>query len=201
MMTYQPDTITDDPYKTFAGWLDLAKASEINDPNAMNLATADKSGRPSNRMVLLNGLDNRGFVFYTNAESRKGTQLTENPFAALCFHWKTLRKQVRIEGRVEIVSDEEADTYYNSRPRQSRIGAWASQQSRPLPDYQDLKDAVARYEKQFEGRENIPRPEYWKGFRVIADRFEFWVDGEFRLHRRYIYTPIENGWSIHMINP
>lgn len=200
-MNTQHNDITDDPYKTFGEWLDRAKLSEINDPNAMNLATAGKDGRPSNRMVLLNGLDERGFVFYTNAESRKGCDIIENPFAALCFHWKTLRRQVRIEGRVEIVSDAESDAYYNSRPRQSRIGAWASQQSRPLPDYQDLKDAVATYEKKFEGRDDIPRPAYWKGFRVVPDKIEFWIDGEFRLHRRYIFTPLENGWAVHMINP
>lgn len=200
-MNTQHDNITNDPYKTFADWLDLAKSSEINDPNAMNLATADKNGRPSNRMVLLNGLDNRGFVFFTNAESRKGNDIIENPFAALCFHWKTLRKQVRIEGRVEEVSQQEADTYYHSRPRQSQIGAWASQQSRPLADYQDLKDAVAKYEQEFEGCDDIPKPSYWKGFRVVPDRIEFWVDGEFRLHRRYIFTPLENGWAVHMINP
>jgi pyridoxamine 5'-phosphate oxidase len=200
-MNTQHIDITDDPFKTFANWLEEAKASEINDPNALNLATADKNGRPSNRMVLLNGLDERGFVFFTNEESRKGRDIIENPFAALCFHWKTLRRQVRVEGRVEIVSDAEADAYFNSRPRQSRIGAWASAQSRPLADYHDLKDAVARYEKEYEGREHIPRPPYWKGFRVIPDKIEFWIDGEFRLHRRYIFTPLENGWSVHMINP
>jgi pyridoxamine 5'-phosphate oxidase len=196
-----PDIYTDDPYKTFAAWLELAKASEINDPNAMNLATATADGRPSNRMVLLNGLDDRGFVFYTNAESRKGEQLLSNPFAALCFHWKTLRKQVRIEGKVEVVSDVESDTYYNSRPRQSRIGAWASRQSRTLDDYEDLKSAVVKFEKEFEGREDIPRPSYWKGFRVIPDRIEFWIDGEFRLHRRYVFERQGDGWSVHMINP
>lgn len=200
-MNTEHDNITNDPYESFATWLELAKTAELNDPNAMNLATADARGRPSNRMVLLNGLDERGFIFYTNSGSRKGIQLTENPFAALCFHWKTLRKQVRIEGHVEMVSDAEADAYYNSRPRQSRIGAWASQQSRPLPDYQDLKDAVAKYEKEFEGRDDIPRPPYWNGYRVVPDRIEFWIDGEYRLHRRYIYIPDATAWSVHMINP
>jgi pyridoxamine 5'-phosphate oxidase len=200
-MNTVPDINTNDPFKTFADWLEAAKGSEINDPNAMNLATATRDGRPTNRMVLLNGLDERGFVFYTNAQSRKGEQLLENPFAALCFHWKTLRKQVRIEGRVEIVSDAEADTYYNSRPRQSRIGAWASRQSRTLNDYEDLKATVAKHEKQFADRDDIPRPPYWKGFRVIPDRIEFWIDGEFRLHKRYIFTRQPNGWVVHMINP
>ncbi len=195
------DIDTYDPFKTFADWLELAKTAEINDPNAMNLATADKNGRPSNRMVLLNGLDQRGFVFYTNAQSRKGEQLSENPFAALCFHWKTLRKQVRIEGRVEIVSEEESDDYYNSRPRGSRIGAWASQQSRTLEQFSDLEKSVENFEKKFEGIEDIPRPNYWKGFRVIPDRIEFWINGEFRLHKRYVFERDGNGWKSHMINP
>lgn len=195
------DISTDDPYKTFGTWLEQAKAAEINDPNAMNLATADARGRPSNRMVLLNGLDERGFVFYTNAESRKGQQLSENPFAALCFHWKTLRRQVRIEGPVEIVTDAESDAYYKSRPRQSRIGSWASQQSRLLPQFSDLEDAVARYEQEFDGIDDIPRPGYWKGFRVLPERIEFWMDGEFRLHRRYIFEKSKDGWTTYMINP
>ena len=192
---------TDDPMKTFAAWLEEAKASEINDPNAMNLATADGRGRPSNRMVLLNGLDGRGFVFYTNAQSRKGGQLLENPFAALCFHWKSLRRQVRIEGGVEIVSEAESDAYYNSRPRQSRIGAWASQQSRHLPEFSNLEDAVKKYEGLYEGREDIPRPPYWKGFRVIPDRIEFWIDGAFRLHRRHVFERQDGAWQNHMIFP
>lgn len=192
---------TDDPYKTFAGWLEEAKASEINDPNAMNLATADAKGRPSNRMVLLNGLDERGFVFFTNGESHKGRDLSENPFASLCFHWKSLRRQVRIEGRVEQTSAAEVDAYYNSRPRVSRIGSWASQQSRPLEKYEDLLDAVKKYEKKFEGVEPIPRPDYWKGFRVIPDVIEFWIQEEFRLHQRHIFE-VENGsWRHYMINP
>lgn len=192
---------TDDPYKTFADWLEEAKAAEINDPNAMNLATASKEGRPANRMVLLNGLDECGFVFFTNAQSRKGDHLSENPFAALCFHWKTLRRQVRIEGRVEVVSEAESDAYYNSRPRISRIGSWASQQSRPLPQFSDLQDAVKKYDAEFEGREDIPRPDYWKGFRVIPERIEFWIDGEFRLHKRYVFERSGTGWNQFMIYP
>jgi pyridoxamine 5'-phosphate oxidase len=192
---------TDDPYKTFAAWFEEAKASEINDANAMNLATADAKGRPSNRMVLLNGLDERGFVFFTNMESHKGRDLTENPCAALCFHWKSLLRQVRIEGRVEQTSAAEADAYYNSRPRVSRISSWASRQSRPLGKYEDLQDAVKKYEAQFEGVEPIPRPDYWRGFRVVPDLFEFWIEGDFRLHRRYVFQ-LENGtWRRYMINP
>jgi len=192
---------TDNPLKTFGQWLEEAKATEINDHNAMNLATADKNGRPSNRMVLLNGHDERGFVFYSNAESHKGSDISENPFAALCFHWKTLRRQVRIEGRVEEVTSAESDTYYKSRPRLSRIGAWASQQSRELPAYDDLKAAVSTYEKKYEGTEDIPRPDYWKGFRVVPDKIEFWIDGEFRLHRRHVFERQGDGWKTYMIYP
>lgn len=197
----QNEQITENPYDLFKEWLEIAKSSEPNDPNAMNLATADKMGRPSNRMVLLNGLDARGFVFYTNVQSRKGEQLLENPFAALCFHWKSMRKQVRVEGTVEVVSDAESDAYYNSRPRQSRIGAWASQQSRVLAKFSDLQDAVKKYETEFDGMDVIPRPDYWRGFRVIPSRIEFWIDGEFRLHRRYVFEKTINGWNRFMINP
>lgn len=192
---------TDDPYKTFGEWLEEAKAAEINDANAMNLATADKNGRPSNRMVLLNGLDERGFVFFTNAESRKGRELDENPFASLCFHWKSLRRQVRIEGRVEQTSEAEADAYYNSRPRISRLGSWASQQSRPLPNFSDLEKAVQKYDTEYEGMEEIPRPGYWKGFRVVPDRIEFWINGEFRLHKRHVFELAHGAWQTHMIYP
>lgn len=200
-MNAGPDIYTDSPYKTFGQWLEEAKASEINDPNAMCLATADRDGKPSNRMVLLNGLDERGFVFYTNAESRKGTDINQNPYAALCFHWKTLRRQVRIEGRIETVTEAEADAYYKSRPRLSKIGAWASQQSRRLPEFSNLQDAVKFYEDKFKDVEDIPRPAYWQGFRVIPDKIEFWIDGEFRLHRRHVFLPSQNGWDTHMIYP
>ncbi len=200
-MKMKSEDITENPYDLFEQWLELAKKSEPNDANAMCLATADAKGHPSNRMVLLNGLDDRGFVFYTNAGSRKGNDIAANPYAALCFHWKTLRKQVRVEGKIEEVSDKEADAYYASRPRQSRIGAWASEQSRPLPQFSDLQDRVKHYEDEFEGMEDIPRPSYWRGFRVMPDKIEFWIDGEFRLHRRYVYT-LENGaWNTHMIYP
>jgi pyridoxamine 5'-phosphate oxidase len=200
-MNAGPDIYTDSPYKTFGQWLDEAKASEINDPNAMCLATADAEGRPSNRMVLLNGLDDRGFVFYTNAESRKGTDIGQNPYAALCFHWKSLRRQVRVEGRIENVTEAEADAYYKSRPRLSKIGAWASQQSRRLPEFSNLEDAVKFYDDKFKDVEDIPRPAYWQGFRVLPDKIEFWIDGEFRLHRRHVFLPSQHGWDTHMIYP
>lgn len=197
----EKDIRTENPYTLFQQWLEDAKKSEINDANALCLATADANGRPSSRMVLLNGLDERGFVFYTNAQSRKGCDIAANPLAALCFHWKTLRKQVRVEGRVESVSDAESDAYYNSRPRQSRIGAWASEQSRPLPLFSDLEDRVKHFEDEFEGMEDIPRPPHWKGFRVLPDRMEFWVDGAFRLHRRTIFEKSNDGWNTYMIYP
>lgn len=190
-----------DPYELFKTWSAMAEESEINDPNAMCLATSTPDGKPSARMVLLKGIDDRGFVFYTNIESHKGKQIENNKHAAICFHWKSLRKQVRVEGIIEEVSEEEADAYYNTRHRGSRIGAWASKQSQPLGSYQELKDFVERYESKFEDKENIPRPPYWKGFRIKPNYFEFWIDGDYRLHQRYLYTPTDNGWDIGMLYP
>ena len=190
------------PYTVFQKWLAIAEESELNDPNAMCLATASKDGIPSARMVLLKGIDERGFVFYTNADSDKGEQLKENPQAAVCFHWKSLRKQVRVQGEIVEVSEEEADAYYNTRHRGSRVGAWASKQSRPLKNIDELKKFVEGYEAEFEGREDIPRPDYWKGFRIIPNSIEFWIDGDYRLHERYLYTRDSNGnWTVGMLYP
>jgi pyridoxamine 5'-phosphate oxidase len=198
----KPDMVPpENPYPLFQEWLKLAEESEPNDPNAMCLATATPDGKPSARMVLLKNVDERGFVLYTNAESQKGSQIAKNAFAALCFHWKSLRKQVRVEGRVEEVSPDEADEYYASRHRGSRIGAWASKQSRPLESIADLKKFVESYEKEFEAKDDIPRPDYWKGYRVIPERIEFWIDGEYRLHQRYLYTPCDDGWTVQMLYP
>ncbi len=199
-----PETFTPpaNPYDLFKEWLTLAEAQEVNDAGAMCLATASPDGKPSARMVLLKNLDKRGFVFYTNNESNKGEQIASNKHAALCFHWKFLRKQVRVEGTIEEVSREEADAYYNTRHRNSRVGAWASKQSRPLGSYDELKNFVERYEADFEGKENIPRPPYWKGFRLKPKNIEFWIDGDYRLHQRYLYTKNENGiWSNGMLYP
>lgn len=190
------------PYPLLQKWLALAEQSEPNDPNVMCLATADKNGKPSARMILLKGLDERGLVFYTNTQSRKGEQLEDNQNAAVCFHWKSLRKQVRVEGTIEEVSSEEANTYYKSRRRGSRIGAWASKQSSALENMEQLQNSVAAYEEKFDGVEDIPRPPHWKGFRIIPDYFEFWIDGEYRLHQRYLYTRDEDGnWQTGMLYP
>ncbi len=178
-----------------------AESSEINDPNAMTLATIDPNGRPVARIVLLKGLDERGFVFFTNRESRKGQALNLTPYAALCFHWKTLTRQVRVEGKVVMIDDAESDDYYNSRPRGSRIGAWASRQSRPLDNRTTLADRVAELEKQYGENDVIPRPPHWGGYRIIPDYIEFWHDGGFRLHTRLTYTRNENGWERGLIYP
>ena len=192
--------MTEDPYAIFAAWLAEATSSEPNDPNAMCLATCTSEGRPSARMVLLKGQDARGFVFYTNLESRKGGELAANPHAALCFHWKTLTRSVRVEGRIEAVSDAEADAYYASRSRGSRIGAWASRQSRELEGRWALEKAVAEYTVKF-GLGEIPRPPHWSGFRLLPERIEFWRDMPFRLHERRIFLASNGGWKRETLYP
>jgi len=180
---------TDDPFAKFGEWLAEAEGTEPNDPNAMALATTTPDGFPSVRMVLLKGHDERGFVFYTNLESRKGGELAANGNVALLFHWKSLRRQIRIEGPATPVSADEADEYYNSRPRGSRIGAWASEQSRPMAGRFELEKRVAEYTAKFNVGD-IPRPEFWSGFRVVPRRIEFWQDRQFRLHDRNVYHRI-----------
>lgn len=190
-----------DPITLFQQWLKEAESSEINDPNAMCLATVDPDGRPAARIVLLKALDPRGFVFYTNRESRKGDALKLNHHAALCFHWKTLGKQVRVEGKVLMVDDQESDDYYNSRAKGSRIGAWASRQSRLLDSRTTLANRVAELEKQYADSDTIPRPPHWGGYRVIPEYIEFWHDGGFRLHTRLIYKKADSGWERSMLYP
>ena len=180
-------TQENEPFSLFDTWLKEAQASEINDPNALALATVDSDGLPDVRMVLLKGFDRSGFVFYTNFESRKGEEILSSMKAAMCFHWKTLRRQVRIRGPVEIVSNSEADEYYKSRPRGSRIGAWASKQSRPLESRFALEKSVAEYTARY-AIGDIPRPDYWSGFRIRPTSIEFWKDGAFRLHDRILFT-------------
>ena len=179
-------TTRTEPFQLFGEWLEEARAAEPNDPTAMSVATVDGDGLPNVRMTLLKGFDERGFVFYTNFESQKGTEILASRKAALGFHWKSLRRQVRLRGPVEVVSDEEADAYYKSRPRDSRIGAWASQQSRPLESRFALEKAVARYAAKY-AIGDVPRPPYWSGFRVKPVYIEFWKDGAFRLHDRVVF--------------
>lgn len=193
---------TDDPFALFTAWMAEAEASEPNDPNAMALATAGADGMPSLRMVLLKGLDSEGFVFYTNLESRKGEQLKANPKAALCLHWKSLERSVRVEGTVTPVSDSEADAYFASRPRSSRIGAWASRQSRPLTGRFELERRIAEYTAKF-GLGEVPRPPFWSGYRLAPLRIEFWKNGAFRLHDRLLFRRerVTDGWIIERLFP
>lgn len=193
-----------DPFALFTLWFEEAQASEAL-AEAMVLATASREGRPSARMVLLKGVDprgaeGRGFVFYTNRESRKGRELAENPEAALLFYWKSRNRQVRIEGKVAEVAPEEADAYFATRPRLSRLGAWASDQSRPLPARALLEARLAEAEARFPG-EAIPRPPYWTGFRLVPERFEFWEERPFRLHERRLFARAGAGWTVTLLYP
>ena len=184
-----------DPFARFQEWMAEAEFSEPADANAMTVATATPDGRPSARTLLLKGVDARGFVFYTNRESRKSAELAANPHVALLFHWKYLGRQIRIEGTVEDVTDAEADAYFASRLRISRLGAWASDQSRPLPDRATLERRVAEYEAKYP-TDDIPRPPYWGGYRLLPHSFEFWQNMPFRLHDRTIYTRAADGsWA------
>jgi pyridoxamine 5'-phosphate oxidase len=198
-----PDTslLAADPFTKFDGWMAEAWTHEPGDANAMTLATTAADGLPSARIVLLKGADARGFVFYTNKQSRKAEELTANTRAALLFHWKPLGRQVRIEGRVEDVTDAEADAYYDTRARISRLGAWASDQSRVLPDRAVLERRLAEYEARYPG-EDIPRPPHWSGYRVIPERFEFWQNMPYRLHDRTVYTKAaDGGWIVGKLFP
>jgi pyridoxamine 5'-phosphate oxidase len=190
-----------DPFARFREWMAEAEASEPVDANAMTVATATPDGRPSARAILLKGVDARGFVFYTNKQSRKSADLAANQHVALLFHWKSLARQIRIEGVVEPVTDAEADAYYASRPRISRLGAWASDQSRPLDARLTLEQRLAEYEAKYPG-EDIPRPPHWSGYRVLPDSFEFWQNMPFRLHDRTVYTRSADGsWAVGKLFP
>ncbi len=196
------ETIFDraEPIVLFVEWLTQARAHEPNDANAMGLSTVDADGAPDSRMVLLKDVDRRGFTFYSNRESAKGLQLAQRPVAALLFHWKSLRRQVRVRGSVEPVTAAEADAYFASRARESRIGAWASDQSRPRADRAALQAAVAREEARFEGRE-VDRPDRWTGWRVVPDAVEFWRDRPFRLHDRLRFVRFGDGWMRTRLQP
>lgn len=189
-----------DPIVRFEEWLREATESEPNDPTAMTLATATASGAPSARMVLLKAFDAEGFVFYTNTGSRKGQELAENQQVALLFHWKSLRRQIRIEGVAGSVTTAEADAYFASRPRVSRLGAWASDQSRPLAERAVLEQRLAEAEARFPD-ETIPRPLYWTGYRIAPHTIEFWQDGKFRLHDREVFRKTEAGWECSRLYP
>lgn len=189
-----------DPFALFDEWFAQARESEPNDPNAMALATADAEARPSVRMVLLKGHGSEGFVFYTNEQSAKARQLAENPRAALLFHWKSLRRQVRVEGKVEPVSDEQADAYFASRGRDSQLGAWASDQSRPLDSRATFEWRFEEMKRRYDG-EDVPRPPHWGGFRVVPERIEFWSDRPHRLHERRLFVHDGGGWSEGLLYP
>lgn len=189
-----------DPLAQFTLWYEEAQQSTVALPHAMALATADAQGRPSARMVLLKECDQRGFVFYTNSNSHKGRDLSQNPRAALVFHWEPLRKQVRVEGAVERVSSEEADAYFATRPRGSQLGAWASPQSESIPDRTALERETDQLEAHYAERD-VPRPPHWNGFRVCPDTLEFWVDRASRLHDRFEYRRSPQGWQIRQLAP
>lgn len=193
-------TKTEDPVELFRVWFAEAEKREPNDPTAVALATADAGGRPSVRMVLLKAVDERGFVFYTNTESRKAVEIAANPRAALCFHWKSLRRQVRIEGSVTPVSPEEADAYFATRPKAAQIGAWASKQSRCMEGRFELDKRVAQYAAKF-ALGSVPRPDFWSGYRVAAESIEFWSSHQFRLHHRFIYRRSPTGWTKEHLYP
>jgi pyridoxamine 5'-phosphate oxidase len=196
----QPEIEGDDPFALFAQWLEAAKAKEINDPNAMCLSTVDAEGLPDARMVLLKGLDERGFVFYTNRQSAKGRELDAHPRAALTFHWKSLRRSVRVRGEVETVSEAEADAYFATRARSAQIGAWASLQSQPLEARLALETRIAREGARF-GLGAVPRPPHWIGYRVVPSSLEFWRDRAFRLHERLVFRRQGPGWRTERLYP
>ncbi len=191
-----------DPLALFTTWMDEARDSEVNDPEAICLATADKDGRPSARMVLLKGISEAGFKFHTNINSQKGQDMLANPHVSFCLYWKSTRKQIRVSGQVCSVPDSESDEYFTTRPRARAVGAWASQQSQPFEHEEDLAKAVAFYDDEFKETDTIPRPDYWKGFLIIPDSIEFWIGNEDRLHTRFIYRKDDKGaWDAGWLYP
>ena len=192
----------DDPIELFKVWMDEAKKSEPNDPNALSLATSNMNNIPSVRMVLLKEFNQNGFVFYTNLNSQKGNELKENPNAAMCFHWKSLLRQIRISGTITQVEDSIADQYYNSRGYDSRIGAWASKQSKELKNRDELENSIKEFKQKFDDKNNVPRPNHWSGWNLSPTRIEFWLDGDSRIHERLNYTIDKSGnWIRSLLSP
>jgi len=191
----------DNPIELFKKWFSKAEESEINDPNAVAVATSNHKNQPNVRMVLLKGLSNKGFVFYTNFNSKKGVELKKNQKASMCFHWKSLRRQVRATGDVEEVSTKEADDYFYSRPYKNKIGAWASSQSEVLDKRETFLKKVKEFEKKFPDQNKVPRPPHWSGWRLLPEEIEFWLDGEGRIHERLNYKKINNKWEKELLYP
>ena len=191
----------ENPYSLFKIWMKDAEKSEINDPNALSVATVDSAGQPDNRMVLLKGLTENGFIFYTNLESKKGKDLKANPKASMCFHWKSLQRQVRIQGSVTLVDNQTADEYYTSRAYESRIGAWASTQSEVMQTRDEFEKKVEEFKKKYPDPNNVPRPSYWSGWLLSPYKIEFWRDVKNRLHQRLCYSKIGNTWNQEILYP
>ena len=192
----------DNPFELFHEWFEQAKKKELNDPNALALGTATRDGVPSVRMVLLKGFDKDGFIFYTNLNSQKGNEIKKNPNATMCFHWKSLLRQIRITGTLKQVSDKTADEYYNSRAYESRIGAWASKQSSILKSRDELIKAIEEFKEKYKDKNNVPRPNHWSGWRLKPTNFEFWLDGDNRIHERLKYYLNKNGsWTKSLLSP
>ena len=191
----------DNPYDLFNIWMEEAKKSEINDPNALSLATTNSKFEPSVRMVLLKGLSEKGFVFYTNLNSPKSQDLKENPKAAMCFHWKSLQRQVRISGNISLVSNEEADIYFNSRPYESRIGAWASDQSKTMKKRNEFLKKIDEFKIKYKNEEKLPRPKNWSGWCLNPLSFEFWLGDQYRIHERLKYNKVLENWKKEILYP
>jgi len=191
----------DDPIELFKIWMSEAEKKEINDPNALSLATSNPNNEPSVRMILLKGINKEGFIFYTNLNSPKSIDLKKNPKASMCFYWKSIRRQVRIFGNINQVSEQDADSYFNSRPYESRIGAWASDQSNILKDRKDLSKKIEEYKKKYKDEKKVPRPKHWSGWCLIPSSIEFWLGDKFRIHERLRYNTISNGWKKEILYP
>jgi pyridoxamine 5'-phosphate oxidase len=195
-----PQELNSDPFKEFLKWYEMAEQAKLKNPNAMTLATANKKGVPSARVVLYKGTNQKGFLFYTNYKSQKAVELEENPHAALVFYWPSLDRQIRIQGKIEKISRAESDQYWETRPRESQIGALASQQSSKILGRKELEEEIKKLAHQFEDKK-IPRPLHWGGFCLVPDHFEFWIEGKYRIHDRFCYTRKRNEWEFYQVAP